>query len=39
MAYISNEPIIYKYANLELEGDTWTDTLKEIKNDLNKMEL
>ena len=34
MAYISDNPIIYKYANLELTGDVWNDTLLSIKKEI-----
>jgi alkylated DNA repair dioxygenase AlkB len=31
MAYISDNPVLYKYANLELQGDVWNSILLEIK--------
>ncbi len=36
MAYISDTPVLYKYANLELNGDTWNSTLLEIKKTIEE---
>ena len=35
MAYLSDEPTVYKYANLSFPGDVWTPHLLEIKNEVS----
>lgn len=34
MSYVTDQPVIYKYANLELQGETWLPVLEEIRDNL-----
>lgn len=34
MAYVSDKPVIYKYANLQLQGSEWIEELLLLKQDL-----
>ena len=34
MSYVTDKPVIYSYANLELQGETWIPKLVEIKDTL-----
>ncbi len=36
MAYVSDEPVIYRYANLEVQGGVWVPDLTFVRDDLIK---
>lgn len=36
MAYVTDEPVIYKYANLGLQGQAWNSSLAYLRDKLNE---